>query len=188
MKNWRKLLNLAMRASRLDTSLYEEMETDDSAIGFAIMITLLTGLATGVGTGLITVMGGQGILWFIWGLMSGFFATLAGLFAWVAITYFIGTTFLRGPGRANFSEVAQTIGFANSPTALRLLIFIPAVGLVILVLTGIWSFAASIIAVRQSLDFTTAKAAATSLLGWLIYMAVLVLIYLWVPSPFKMLP
>ena len=188
MEIWRKLLNRMMRAARMDSSLYEEMETDEEAAGHAVMIALLASAATGLGMGLAGLVGGAGLLWFLWGILSGFFASLVGWFAWVLLTYFSGTTFLRGHEKASMTELTRTLGFANSPGLLRILIFIPLVGWIIMLLAGIWILAAGIIAVRQTLNFATGKAVATCILGWLVYMAVLFLVYIWLPSPFKMLP
>lgn len=188
MEIWRKLLNRMIRAARMDSSLYEEMETDEEAAGHAVMVALLASVATGIGMGLAGLLGGSGALWFIWGMLSGFFASLVGWFAWVLLTYFSGTTFLRGPEKASISELTRTLGFANSPGVLRILIFIPMIGWVLMLLVGIWTLASGIIAVRQTLDFTSGKAAATCVLGWVVYMAVIFLVYVWLPSPFKMLP
>jgi hypothetical protein len=188
MEIWKKLLNRMIRASRMDSSLYEEMETDDEALGHAVMVALLASAATGIGMAIAGLIGGAGLLWPIWGLLSGFLASLAGWFGWVLITYFLGTTFLKGPEKVNLAELGRTLGFANSPGTLRLLAFIPLLGWLIILLTGIWTLASGVIAVKQSLDFSTGRAVATCLPGWLIYMAVLLLIYLWLPSPFKMLP
>jgi hypothetical protein len=188
MDIWKKLLNRMMRAARLDSSLYEEMETEEDAVAHAIMVALLSSAATGVGLGLAGLIGGAGAVWFLWGLVSGFLASLVGWFAWVLITFFSGTTFLRGPERVSMAELTRTLGFANSPGILRILIFIPMLGWLIALLAGFWTLASGVIAVRQTLDFDTGKAAATCVFGWLVYMAVLILIYLWLPSSFKMLP
>ncbi len=186
MEIWRKLLNRMMRAARMDSSLYEEMETDEEAAGHAVMIALLAGIATGIGMGLAGLIGGAGPIWFLWGLLSGFFASLVGWFAWVLFTYLSGTTFLRGPEKTSLAELTRTLGFANSPGMLRLLIFIPMIGWIIIILSGIWTLAAGVIAVRQTLEYTPIKAAGTCILGWLVYMAILCLVYIWLPSPFKM--
>jgi hypothetical protein len=186
MEIWRKLLNRMMRAARMDTSLYEEIETDEEALGQAVMIALLASLATGLGMGLTGLIGGQGAMWFVWGLLSGFFASMAGWFAWVIMTYLSGTTFLRGPEKASVTELIKTIGFANSPGILRILIFLPMLGWIIAVLTGIWSLSSGAVAVRQTLDFSSGKAFGACLTGWLIYMAIILLVYIWIPSPYKM--
>jgi hypothetical protein len=188
MDIWRKLLNRMMRAARLDSSLYEEMETEEDAVAHAVMVALLASAATGIGMGLAGLIGGAGVVWFLWGLLSGFLASLVGWFAWVLITFFSGTTFLRGPERASMAELTRTLGFANTPGILRILIFIPMLGWLIILLAGLWTLASGVIAVRQTLDFDTGKAAATCIFGWLVYMAVLILVYLWLPSSFKLLP
>lgn len=188
MEIWKKLLNRMMRAARMDNSLYEEMETEDDALGHAIMISLLASLATGIGTGLTGLLGGKGAIWLLWGFISGFIASLAGWFAWIAITYLSGTTFLRGPQKVNVIELTKNIGFANSPGVLRILICMPLIGWIITVLAGIWSLASGILAVRQTLDFSTGKAAGACIVGWLVYMAMVLLVYVWIPSPYKMLP
>jgi hypothetical protein len=115
MAIWRTLLNRMIRAARLDSSLYEEMETEEDAVAHAIMVALLTSAATGIGLGLAGLLGGAGAIWFLWGLVSGFLASLVGWFAWVLITFFSGTTFLRGPERVSIAELTRTLGFAISP-------------------------------------------------------------------------
>jgi len=188
MEIWRQLLNLMMRSARLDSSLYEEVETEEAAIGHAVMIALLVSLATGIGMGLAGLIGGSGAIWFLWGLVSGFLASLAGWFAWVLVTYFSGSTFLRGPERVSIAELIRTLGFANSPGIIRILCFIPLIGWIISLASCLWSLAAGIVAVKQTLDFTAGRAAAACMLGWLIYVVVLMLVFFWVPSSFKMIP
>jgi len=187
MEIWRKLLNRMMRASRLDSGFFEEMETEEDALAHAIMAALIVGAATGIGMGLAALVGGAGALWFLWGLLSGFMASLAGWYAWVLITFFCGTTFLRGPEKASLGELTRTLGLANSPGILRILAFVPMFGWLMLALSGIWTLASGVIAVKQTLEFDTGRAAATCILGWLVYMAALVLVYIWLPSPYKML-
>ncbi len=185
MEIWRKLLNRMMLASRLDSGFYEEIETEEDALAHGIMVAMLVGAATGIGMGLAVLMGGAGAIWFLWGLLSSFLASLAGWYAWVLITYFCGTTFLRGPEKASLIELPRTLGLANSPGVLRILAFVPMLGWLVLALSGIWTLAAGIIAVKQTFEFDTGRAAATCVLGWLLYMAAIVLVYLWLPSPYK---
>ena len=94
----------------------------------------------------------------------------------------------QGPEKVSLAELGRTLGFANSPGTLRILAFIPLLGWLVILLTGIWTLASGIVAVRQSLEFPSARAAVTCLPGWLLYMAVLLLVYVWLPSPFKMFP
>ncbi|MBN1376608.1 MAG: hypothetical protein JXA01_10700 [Dehalococcoidia bacterium] len=187
MELWRKLLNRMTKAARMDTSLYKG--TDEDAVAHAVMIALLCAVATGLGMGLTAPLGGAGLLWLLWGLVSGFFASLVGWSAWVLITYyFAATEFLRGTEGAGMTKLTITLGFANSPGILRLLIFIPMIGWLVIALTGLWTLATGTIAIKKSLGCTAVKALASCILGWLFYMAILLLIYFWIPSPYKMPP
>jgi hypothetical protein len=50
------------------------------------------------------------------------------------------------------------------------------VGFVVTIAASIWSLVATIIAIRQALDFSTWRAVITALIGWIAYMVVLLLI------------
>ncbi|MBN1375222.1 MAG: hypothetical protein JXA01_03615 [Dehalococcoidia bacterium] len=188
MELWRNLLNRMTRAAGMDTSLYKETGTEEEAVAHAVMIALLCAVATGLGMGLTAPLGGAGLLWLLWGLVSGFFASLVGWSAWVLITHFATTTFLRGTEEAGMTKLTIALGFANSPGILRLLIFIPMIGWFVIALTGIWTLATGAIAVKKSLGYTAGKALAACILGWLFYMAILLLVYFWIPSQYKMPP
>jgi len=189
MDVWKQLLNRMMRAARLDNILYEEMETEREASGQAIMIALLVSAAAGLGMGITGIIGMKGPLWFLWGLLSGFFVALAGWLVWIAITYLVGTTVLRGHDKTiYFADFMGTLGYANSPGLVMLLCFVPMIGWGIILLAGIWILAAGMTAIRQTLEFDPGRALATCLPGWLVYMAGLLLVYFWLPSPYKMLP
>ena len=187
MEIWNKLLNRMLRAARLDSGFYEEMETEEDALAHAIMVAIIASAATGIGLGLAALIGGAGAIWLLWGLLSGFLASMVGWYAWVLITFFCGTTFLRGHEKASLLELTRTLGLANSPGVLRILSFIPMIGWLIMLLSGIWTLASGVIAVKQTLEFDTGRAIATCIFGWLVYMAALFLVYIWLPSPYKML-
>jgi len=66
---------------------------------------------------------------------------------------------------AHFLEVLRTIGFAHSPGVLNILGFIPILGGLIGLVVGIWTLVATIVAMRQALDFDTTKAVLTAIIG-----------------------
>lgn len=188
MEIWNKLINRMLRAARLDGSLFEEMATDEEALAHAIMVSLLASLATGIGAGITGLIGGKGPMWFFWGLLSGFFASLAGWFAWVILAYLAGTTFLRGPQKVNIRELTTALGLANSPCILRIMMCLPLLGWIITLLAGIWALASGTVALRQTLDFPGGKALGVNIIGWLVYTAMVLLVLFWIPSSYKMLP
>ena len=70
-----ELLKRIVRAARLDVSLYEEVEADESALTQATLIVVLSSIAAGVGSifsagFLVLIVGTLSALigWYIWAL------------------------------------------------------------------------------------------------------------------------
>ncbi len=148
-----------VRAAKLDATLYEEVENDTAAMGQALGVVVLSSVAAGIGAG-------AGVR----GLVFGTIVSLLGWVFWAWITYFIGTRWLREPGtQADWSQLARTIGFAQTPGLLRVVGIIPGLASLVFLVTAIWTLVAVVIAVRQALDFSsTLRAVAVCLLGWLV--------------------
>jgi hypothetical protein len=86
------------------------------------------------------------------------------------------TKVFKGPETsATWGELLRTIGFSNSPGIFRFFSFVPFVGGLISFAASVWALIAGVIAVRQALDFTTGRAIATCVVGWLIYMLIIFL-------------
>ena len=150
------IIDRMIRAAKLDNDLYEEVEHDPDATGQAAIVVVGTSIAAGIG-GL-----SAGIVWI------PVFAVLA-LIAWAVyawLTYFIGTRILAGPETsASWSELARTLGYANSPRALLIVGFVPVIGPIIGFFVGIWVLVTTVIAIRAALDFSTWRAIGTAVLG-----------------------
>ena len=107
-------------AAMLNAATFEEVEADGSATKQAMLVVVIVALATGVGA---IATGG------VTGLVFGVIIGLAGWAAWAGITFFIGTTLLRGPDtQADWGELARTLGFAQSIGVLKVIAFIPILG------------------------------------------------------------
>lgn len=154
-------------AAKLDANVYEEVESDRTATPQALGVVVLASVAAGIGLG-------EGVR----GLVVGTVAGLLGWVIWAWLTYFIGTRWLPEPEtRADVGELLRTIGFATSPGILRVLGFVPVLGPVVFVATAIWTLVAVVIAVRQALDYrSTGRAVGVCLIGWLVQVAILVII------------
>jgi hypothetical protein len=87
---------------------------------------------------------------------------LIGWPVWAGVTYIIGDKILGGT--ATWGELLRTLGFAQTPGILAV---VPFVGVLVRIVVGIWILVAGVIAIRQALDFSTGKAIATALIGWL---------------------
>jgi hypothetical protein len=150
-----------IRAAKLDVELYEEVEADKGAMGQAMGVVVLSGVAAGIGS-----VGTSGIA----GILFGTIAALVGWYIWAYVTYFVGTKFLPEPQtKADHGELLRTIGFSSSPGILRVLGIIPFFYGIIFLITGIWMLVAMIIAVRQALDYkSTLRAVGVCVIGWII--------------------
>jgi hypothetical protein len=154
-----------IRAAKLDVSLYEEVEADTGAMGQAMRVVLLSGIAAGLGT--VTQGGGAGPIPSI--LLATLFALIS-WFVWAYLTYFIGTKFLpERQTKADFGELLRTIGFSSSPGLIRVLGIIPGLTGIVFFVASIWMLVAMVIAVRQALDYqSTLRASGVCLIGWVI--------------------
>ena len=178
MANPRSLVNRMIRAAGMEVSLYEEVEADTTANSQALIAVIIVALATSIGTGIagFTV---TGLLGLYWGLVAGLAYTLVGWLAWSYITYLLGTTVLKGPNTsATWGELVRAIGFAHSPLVFRILAPIPFVGGPVTFFAFIWALIAGVVAVRQALDISTGRAIAVSVVGWLVYVAIYISVFL----------
>jgi hypothetical protein len=161
---------------QLQAPFYEEIEADTAATPQALLVVVLVALATGIGTGLDALLAG-GAGRFLYGLLYGVGAAIVGWLLWALFAYVFGVSILKGPQTSStWGELLRTMGYANSPGVLRILAFLPGIGVVITVVASIWSLVATIIAIRQALDFSTWRAAITALIGWIAYMVVLLIV------------
>ncbi len=140
------MLSRMIGAARLDSHTYEEIEHDPAATMQAAIVVVIVALATGIGSislGITAIIGGivAGIVqWALWAL----------------VTFVIGTTLFKTPAtEANWSQLARTTGFAQTPGLLRIFGVIPLLGPLLAIIGTIWQVAAMIVAVKQALDYTS---------------------------------
>ena len=166
------LLDRMIRAARLDASLYEEVEKDATATNQALLVVVVASVCSGIGASIAGALtGGLGALGV--GLVVGVVAALVGWFVWSFVTYFIGTRLLKGPQtEATYGQLLRCIGFSDSPRVLGILVFIPVIGVGISLLASIWSLVAMVVAVRQALDFSTGRAIATCIVGFIVVLII----------------
>lgn len=160
----------ALRAARLDARLFEEVEDDPRATVQAAGVVVLAAVAAGVGSG----ARGFGEI------VVGTVAALVSWFVWAYLAYWIGTRLLPEPAtHASHGQLLRTVGFASTPGVLRVLGVIGAVRGLVFLVAGIWMLAATVIAVRQALDYrSTWRAVGVSTIGWVVQ-AVLLATVLW---------
>jgi hypothetical protein len=159
-----------VRAAKLDASLYEEVEADESALAQAMGVVALHSIAAGIGS---AKLGGFS------GAIGGILVAFVGWFLWSYITYLVGTKLLpESQTQASYGQLLRCLGFAAAPGLLLVLGFIPLLGWLVDVLVFFWLLAAMVVAIRQALDYSgTGRAVAVALLGWIPYVVLRGLMY-----------
>ena len=154
-----------IRAVRLDATLYSEVKSDNEALGQALVVVALSGLASGVGNakgwiGYFTIM---------------FFAFTVWL-GWSFIAYMVGTKLLPEPQtEKDYLGLLRATGFAYSPHILQIFAAVPGLMLFVTVATTIWTLIAIVIALRQAFDYTNTFRAIWVVLISIVVQAVILL-------------
>ncbi|MBN1375223.1 MAG: YIP1 family protein [Dehalococcoidia bacterium] len=170
-----------LRAAKLDSQLYEEVEADGSATGQALLVVVLVSIAGGIGHGIAALMKGSGesMIAFISALAWGVLGSLILWFIFSLLCFWLGTSLFKGPDtKSSLGELLRTLGFAYSPGLLNVFSFIPFIGAFIPFATFIWTIIAGVIAVRQACDFSTGKAVGTVIVASIIPIIIMVLLAL----------
>ncbi len=159
-------------AALLKVDTFEDVEHDRSATLQAALVVVLVAISSGIG-GLLTADAG------VVGLLFGIGRGVLGWAVWAGVTWVIGTTVLRTPEtQADWGQMARGTGFAQTPGIFTILTVIPGVGGLIGLILLVWQLAAMVVAVRQSLDYTsTWRAFFVVLIGFIIVAVILAVLY-----------
>jgi hypothetical protein len=149
----------------LDAKTFEEIEADRTATMQALVVVIAASMAAGLGAGVRLGFSG---------LLRETVGALVGWVMWAAVTWFIGAKLLPEPQtRTDMGELLRVIGYAYAPNLFAFFAFIPALGIVVSTVVAFWLLAATVIAVRQALDYvSTMRAAAVVMIGWLIFVII----------------
>ena len=144
-----------MGAAMLDVATYEEVEADRSATTQALTVVVLSSLAAGIGAR--GTSGGAATV--------AFFATTSvlALITWASfalLTFEIGARILPvADTHVDVGELLRTLGFAATPGLIQVFGVFPGATVPVFTLAIVWALAASIVAVRQALDYTSTRRA-----------------------------
>ena len=145
------MLGRMLGAARLNVQTYEDVEHDSGATLQALLVVVLVSIASVVGQ----LIGGTdaGVGWII---VSGVIRGVVSWALWALFAWLIGATLLKtAQTEANWGQLARCTGFAQAPGILNVFFFIPILGTIIYLVALVWTIMCMIIAVRQSLDYTS---------------------------------
>jgi hypothetical protein len=165
MSTMMTFLRRLLGAAVLDSATYEEVERDRGATIQSCLVVVLACLSAGIGaTGLYDTAA-----------TLRFFAVSTAIAlmtwaAWALLTLQIGTRILpAAETRADLGQMLRTLGFSAAPGLIQAFAVLPGMVLPVFAIAIIWTIAASVIAVRQALDYRTlSRALAVCALGWIL--------------------
>ena len=152
-----------------NAATFEEIEHDQSAMGQAVTVIVIAGVAALIGN-----LFRQGITY---GVMM-MIISLIGYAIWAVTVTLVGTKLMPEPAtKADFAETFRTIAFAASPGVFNVIAIIPFLGPLLSFLIGIWSLVIMVIAVKVVLDYSTyGRAIIVVIIGWIVNLIVTMII------------
>lgn len=156
------MIEKAIRASRLDIPVYNEVERDLNETTNALIIVAVVALATGIGSLTQNV-----------GIGAVIFSVIMSLVGWVIrsfVIYFIGTRVFNAT--ATTGEIMRTTGYAAAPGILNILGIIPVIGFLVSIVVGIWTIVTTFIATREALDLDNTKTILTIVIAFVVFFVI----------------
>ena len=152
-------VNRIIRACKLDVSLYEEVESDQSATLQAALVVVLSSIAAGIGA---ISLGASNFL--MAPLLS-----LVSWYIWAYLIYFIGAKlFPEANTQADHGQLLRTIGFSSAPGLIRVFGVTPDLMTVTFVGSAFWMLACMVVAVKSALDYDSLwKSFGVVIIAWL---------------------
>jgi Yip1-like protein len=153
-------------AMKGDVKTFQEIEADPTAMGQAVTVILIGGVAALIGN-----------IWrvgFFFGAMN-LVITLIVYALWVLVIVLVGTKLMPEPTtKADFNEGFRVIGFTAAPGVFNVLAIIPFLGPLISFAIAIWMLIIGVIAVREVLDYSNT--------GRAIIVCLIALVVCWIVS------
>jgi len=162
-------------AMKGDVKTFQEIEADTTAMGQAITVIVIAGVAALIGN------------LFRAGIMGGVMnlvIALLGAALWALVVVLVGTKLMPEPTtKADFNEAFRVIGFTAAPGVFNVLAIVPLLGPVISFAVAIWMLVIGVIAVREVLDYSSTGRAIivcliAAVVSWIVTVLVLTPLFL----------
>jgi hypothetical protein len=154
---------------KADVKTFQEIEADPTAIGQAVTVIVIAGIASLFGNV------------FRSGVFLGMMMLIISLCTyalWSLLVVLIGTKLMPEPTtKADFNEAFRVIGFTAAPGVFNVLAIIPFLGPLISLAISLWMLVIGVIAVREVLDYSnTGRAIIVCLIAMVVVWCVTLLV------------
>lgn len=152
------IVDRAMRVVKLEPRIFDIIARDPNATQQAAIVVAIVALANAVG-GAAEGFGG---------IIVGLISAILGWLIFAGMAWFFGTNIFGTPTtHANWESLLRTLGYAQAPNVLGIFGFIWGIGWLISLIGGIWAIVVAVVAIRETLDFSTGRAIITAVLAWI---------------------
>ncbi len=160
------MLRLAFRAAIFDGSVYEEVREKQETAFSALGVTLVAGIAFGMGMWSLTQDATrQGFrVEESFNLILAVSTIFTSWVVWTVFVWLLGGRLFGG--REGYRASLRSLGICYLPMSLWLLIGVPAVGEVLFMLGAIWTLASAVVAVKTMHGVRWWQAGIAAAVGW----------------------
>ncbi len=150
------IIERSKRVFALETSVFRVIAFDPDATRQAAIVVGVVAVASAIG-GASEGFGG---------IIAGVISALLGWLIFAGLAWFFGTNIFGTPTTAtNWESLLRTLGYAQAPNILGIAGFIPLVGWIAAFLGAVWTLVAAILAIRETLAFSTGRAIITAIVA-----------------------
>lgn len=173
-----------IRAAALDPEFYSRAESSPGMTWQALIVVIVANALAAVGSWIGSVNTQDMFGADVWASMRGWLGigdfpvpseggivamvaagillAIVGWIVWAMTTFVIGSKLFSGT--TDVGEMLRVLGFAQAPRAIGVIPFLGPVA-------AVWVLVASVVAIREGLDFSTGRAIGTAVGGWLVWIA-----------------
>lgn len=150
------IVERAKRVMQLDRVIYRTIARDPNATRQAAIVVGAVAVASAIG-GADEGLGG---------IIVGIIGALLSWLIYTGLAWFFGTNIFGTPTTAtNWESLLRTLGYAQAPNVLAVLGFIPLLGWIATVVGSVWALVTAIVAIRETLGFSTGRAILTAIIA-----------------------
>lgn len=148
------------KALTFNEKFYRELELDRSNLSHAILVVLLVGICSGVGTINIASVS----------VLKEIIFNLIGWLVWSFVLYLIGVKILKYT--SDFVELLVYLGFAFSPGVLNILGILPSLTYYVLIISFLWTVFTFVYAAKYALNCNYPEAIMVSVISVIPYIVI----------------
>jgi hypothetical protein len=152
------IVERAIKVVKLEPRVFDIIARDPTATQQAAIVVGVVALASAIGGA------ADGISGFIVGLIGA----ILGWLIFAGLAWFFGTNIFGTPTTVtNWESLLRTLGYAQAPNVLAIFGIIPLIGWIPALIGSIWAIVTAVVAIRETLDFSTGRAVITAIVAWI---------------------